>query len=106
MSDGRIFEVLEYGSQTVVGFGADGVPNHFYHSECYDELNQLVTETDCATLILDLSGLSFLADGLTGLLRWLENRHVKVVLENAAGMIPVALDQLGIDVQCHAVNPR
>lgn len=102
MSDCSIFRVMEAGKLTVLGFGDDGAPNHFYHDECFDELEALIVANKSDTIIFDLTRVDFLASGMIGMLQWLKHRGVNVVLRNASNLIRTALMQLQVDIETTA----
>lgn len=86
-----IFRVQQSGPMTVLGFGEDGLPNHFYHSECLDELDAVIARYGCDTIVFDFSCVRFLAGGLAGLLQWLVDRGIHVRILNATSIIRNAL---------------
>jgi len=97
MSDLTIFRVMKAGTLTVLGFGDDGAPNHFYHDECLTELDSLIASHKCETIAFDLTRVDFLAGGLMGLLKWLIDRGIRVQILNASQIMIVALKTLNVE---------
>lgn len=91
-----IFEVLQSGQLTVVGFGDEGMPNHFYYDECQDDLLKLITEHQCKVLAFDLSGVHFLASGILGLFSWIRSQRVEVHLYNPSPVLRSTLTHVGL----------
>ncbi len=93
----RVFEILEVGNLTVVGFGIDGVPNHLYHPECLQELVDLVEETQCRVLGIDMQGVPCIASGFIGLLASLQKRGIEIRLYNPMEHVQQALETMRLD---------
>ncbi len=91
-----IFEVLQSGQLTVVGFGDEGMPNHFYYDECQDDLVKLISEHGCKVLAFDLSGVHFLASGILGLFSWVRSQGVEVHLYNPSSVLRSTLTHVGL----------
>ena len=97
MSDGTIFRVKKAGTLTVLGFGDDGPPNHFYHDECLNELDSLIEHHSCQTIAFDLTRVDCLAGGLMGMLKWLIDRGIRVQILNASQIMVLALKTLKVE---------
>jgi hypothetical protein len=94
-----MFRIYEAGTLTVVGFGDDGAPNHFYHPECLYELDEILSRTKWQTIVFDLKQVNCVANGLLGLLMWLRKRGITVQLLNACDAIRTAIWPLKLDVE-------
>ena len=97
VSASGIFTVLETGPVTVVSFGRDGMPNHFYHPEFRADLVRLIDEHQCEVLAFDLKDVTFIGSGLIGLLTSLRKQGVDLRIDNASPHIRQALEALKLD---------
>lgn len=100
-----VLEVYQSGELTVVGFGGR---NRLYDDSVaplHDEILELVRDSRCRQLAIDLTGVDFLPSGLLGVLASLRNQHVGVLLYNASDEIRDAIECTNLQraVQLHEV---
>lgn len=101
ISDSGIFRIYEAGTLTVIGFGDEGIPNHLYHQECLEDLENIVERFGCRVLAFDLANVPFIVSGMIGLLTWLHRRGIEIRLYNASDQIRNALEMLNLGTIMH-----
>jgi anti-anti-sigma factor len=77
-----VLRVYDTGARTIVGFGGGVTFDDSELLECRDELTQLVTQHDCETLEVDLSGVRYVPSPILGALTSVYKRGVHVHLFN------------------------
>ena len=84
-------DVYRSGPITVVGFGDRNVLD-LNVTACQGELNDLLRETNCHALAVDLTGVRLLASGMLGLLASVQRRGVRVLLFNPSDDLTEVLE--------------
>lgn len=74
-------DVYKAGPLSVVGFG-DRNALDLSVALCQQELNDLLRETSCHTLAIDLTNVRLVASGMLGLFASFDRRGIKVLLFN------------------------
>jgi anti-anti-sigma factor len=78
----EVLRVYETGALTVVGFGAEELPDYIDLAECRDEIIELLTLHECKELAFDLTGVRYVPSGMLGLLASLKRLGIQVHLYN------------------------
>jgi len=92
-----LLRVYETGPLTVVGFGADELPDRIDLAECRDEIRELLELHDCKDLAFDLTGVRYIPSGMLGLLASLTKLGVQVHLYNPSSDVREVLEVTHLD---------
>lgn len=74
-------DIYKSGPLTVIGFG-DRNALDLNVGTCQNEISQVLRETNCHTLAIDMTGARLVASGMLGVFASIQRRGVRVLLFN------------------------
>lgn len=80
----EVLQVYASGPVTVIGFGGIDVPDEVSIAAYREQLLQLVKNTGCHTLAIDLTGVKLIPSGMLGVLVTLKKEVEQIELYNAS----------------------
>ena len=89
-------DVYKTGPLTVVGFGGRNALDLSVVA-CQNELAQVLRESNCHTLAMDLTGVRLVASGMLGVFASIQRRGVRVLLFNPSPDLVEVLEITKLD---------
>lgn len=97
--------IIEVGETTSIGFGDRGVKDAACVHTFYTQIRELIEQTNCRVLILDMHGVWFLPSRTLGALMSLRKMVERVELHNVSDELRESIRIAQLDQLLHVTGP-